>query len=162
MPIYSFLTIHDLPQKHNCGFCGKYIKFLIYLRFFSLGEAVADARLFPLLSLFHFSLRSVPGVFTVRCLFVAAAPFSSVLAVLVSAVSSVLAGNGIVVVPAVSDTTTESSAVPVFTAEPPSAVSSAETTTFAIVSAETSLLSEPSAALYIIIYRDLLALVTDL
>ena len=152
MPIYSFLTIHDLPQKHNCGFCGKYIKFLIYLRFFSLGEAVADARLFPLLSLFHFSLRSVPGVFTVRCLFVAAAPFSSVLAVLVSAVSSVLAGNGIVVVPA----------VPVFTAEPPSAVSSAETTTFAIVSAETSLLSEPSAALYIIIYRDLLALVADL
>ena len=47
-------------------------------------------------------------------------------------------------------------------AEPPSAVSSAETTTFAIVSAETSLLSEPSAALYIIICGDLLALVTDL
>ena len=94
MPIYSFLTIHDLPRKHNCCFCGKYIKFLIYLRFFSLGEAVTDARLFPFLSLFRFSLRSVPGVFTVRCLSVAAAPFSSVLAVLVSATSSVLSGTG--------------------------------------------------------------------
>ena len=32
--IYSFLTIHDLPRKHNCGFCGKYIKFLINLRIY--------------------------------------------------------------------------------------------------------------------------------
>ena len=162
MPIYSFLTIHDLPRKHNCGFCGKYIKFLIYLRFFSLGEAVTDARLFPFLSLFRFSFRSVPGVFAVSCLSVAAAPFSSVLAVLVSATSSVLAGTGAAIIAAVSVTAAESSAVPVFAAEPPSAVSSAETTAFAIVSAETSLLSEPSAALYIIICGDLLALVTDL
>lgn len=162
MPIYSFLTIHDLPQKHNCGFCGKYIKFLIYLRFFSLGEAVADARLFPLLSLFHFSLRSVPGVFTVRCLFVAAAPFSSVLAVLVSAVSSVLAGNGIVVVPAVSVTTTESSAVPVFTAKLPSSIASAETAAFTTVSAGSASVPETIATLCIFICGDLLALVADL
>ena len=162
MPIYSFLTIHDLPQKHNCGFCGKYIKFLIYLRFFSLGEAVADARLFPLLSLFYFSLRSVPGVFTVRCLFVAAAPFSSVLAVLVSAVSSVLAETGAAIVSAISVTAAESSAFPVFTAKLPSSVSSAEAATFTIVSAGPASVPEAIATLCIFICGDLLALVTDL
>ena len=162
MPIYSFLTIHDLPQKHNCGFCGKSTSFLIKLRSFSLGEAVADARLFPLLSLFYFSLRSVPGVFTVRCLFVAAAPFSSVLAVLVSAVSSVLAETGAAIVSAISVTAAESSAFPVFTAKLPSSVSSAEAATFTIVSAGPASVPEAIATLCIFICGDLLALVTDL
>ena len=162
MPIYSFLTIHDLPRKHNCGFCDKYIKYLIYLRFFSLGEAVTDARLFPFLSLFRFSLRSVPGVFTVRCLSVAAAPFSSVLAVLVSATSSVLSGTGAAIISAVSVTAAKSSAVPVFTAKLPSSVASAETAAFTTVSAGSASVPETIATLCIFICGDLLALVADL
>ena len=162
MPMHSSLTIHDLPQKHNCGFCGKSTSFIISLRSFPFGEAVADARLFPFLSLFLFSLCSVCGGLTICVFPVAVVPFSSVFTAVTSAASSTLTGAGASILSAISVTAAESSAIPVFTAKLPSSVSSAEAATFTIASAGPASVPETIATLCIFICGDLLALVTDL